>query len=213
MLAPLGPFDVLLANPPYIPNPKKAAPDLLAYGDGGHTGEEVRADPQLSSKCGLLHLIRTLVLSLASQVTEAIVALAGEVLAEEANLYLVGNLANVDSYPAKLARWWPSTGAGLSAVVSHGVKWSPAEYASLILSRPEDGQQVMGYSEALRDAGVVDVTNGFVFGRKSASGEAGGVIACVQFVHDQLWQAVAQEAAARDGESPVESGLIAQLLP
>ncbi|GAB5030609.1 carbamoyltransferase [Nannochloropsis oceanica] len=173
---PLPAYDIVLSNPPYIPNPERSARHLHQYGDGGKTGEEI---------------------------TQAVVALAAQVLSqknskgeEEGWLYLVGNLVNVDTLPERVERWW-NDGLSLNGgkqqqqqqqqqqeqqqqqqkqqrlyiKAFHGLKWSLAEYSALIHNyRLEDTATALAqdaavhrYKEALKTAHVRDVTNGLVF--------------------------------------------------
>ena len=210
---PFPVYDIVLSNPPYIPNPEKSARQLHQYGDGGATGEEI---------------------------TQGVVALAAQVLTQKKNekegeewLYLVGNLVNVDTLPGRVEKWW---GDGLrlqgkqlqqeekqqqqqlEIKAFHGLKWSPAEYAALIHNhRLEDTAMALvqdaavgRYKEALEGAGVRGVTNGLVFvqcsreGKKeevgvseSSSNSDGGSESstrckkAVVALHEQLWQILA----------------------
>jgi len=205
---PLPVYDIVLSNPPYIPNPERRARQLHQYGDGGATGEVI---------------------------TQGVVALAAQVLSHKKNekggegwLYLVGNLVNVDTLPERVLKWW---GDGLrfqgeqqeqqeqqqqqqlEVKAFHGLKWSPAVYAALIHNhRLEDtavalvrDAAVGRYKEALETAGVRDVTNGLVFVQcrevkeeeevvcvsKSNSSSSSSCKKAVVGLHEQLWQVLA----------------------
>ncbi len=202
-LLPCLSYDMVLSNPPYIPNPGKSARQLHQYGDGGGSGEEVM---------------------------QAVVALAATVLTckegeEEAEgwLYIVGNLVNVDSLPARAKTWW---GRAVPADLPtrfcvracHGLKWTTAEYAALIHNHKleEAGAAltkdpaVGRYKEALGTAGVQDVTNGFLFLKRGGKREEKGGEKDVLALHDQLWQVLAmhKEPEASETRRQLEEGWV-----
>lgn len=176
-------FDAILINPPYIPNPEKAA-GLETFGDGGWSGEELTAAAVSQSKS----LLR-----------------CGGILA------VVANLPNADGYPAKLKQWWETEALreggygqdenaadaqsrGLEATVLCGCKWTPQRYAELIHmydSSTATNATTDNYARALERSGVEDVCNGFLFAR-IARALAGDRVSCVVSTsHEQIWQAVA----------------------
>jgi tRNA1(Val) A37 N6-methylase TrmN6 len=150
-------FDIVLSNPPYIPNPQQSVPKLHQYGDGGTTGEEV---------------------------TQGVVSLAAQALSRNrtgGRLYTVGNLTNVDTLPDRVERWWcdglqcstrNEEQQGLQIKAYHGLKWSAAEYAALVHNHALGDTGALAhdlsakkYKEALEATGVRNVANGFVFVR------------------------------------------------
>lgn len=179
-------FDAVLINPPYIPNPEKAA-GLETFGDGGWSGEELTAAAVSQST----FLLRP----------------DGGILA------VVANLPNPDDYSAKLQKWWQagvalkdtsrpfantsdSRTCGLEATVLCGCKWTPQRYAQLIHmyeSSPTTSTATDYYAQALERSGVNDVCNGFIFARTTPAPAAGHhpVVCTVSTSHDQIWQAVA----------------------
>ena len=176
-------FDAILINPPYIPNPEKAA-GLETFGDGGWSGEELTAAAVAQSK-SLLH--------------------CGGILA------VVANLPNADKYPAKLQKWWETEALlerrcgqdedagdaqswGLKATVLCGCRWTPQRYAELIHmydSSTATSTTTDNYARALERSGVEDVCNGFIFARMARASPGDRVACVVSTAHEQLWQAVA----------------------
>ena len=178
-------FDALLINPPYIPNPEKAA-GLETFGDGGWSGEELTA-AAVSQSVSLLR-------------------------PHDGILAVVANLPNADAYNEKLQRWWDvgialerasddaarsSDTRGLDATVLCGCKWSPQRYAELIHmydSSSTTSTTADNYARALERSGVKDVCNGFVFartGQAPADAQVSTVACVVSASHEQVWQAVA----------------------
>ena len=178
-----GPYDVILANPPYIPNPDKGTRALHQYGDGGPSGEEV---------------------------TKTIIKCLPRALKDDGWLYLVANLVNVTDLPKRLLDWWgqvPENNYHCQMAAYYGIRWPSSEYASLIYNRaPATDPAVIHYTKALENGGVKDLCNGFVFARVTTSSatateeKEGDIVTVVykegnrasaRFVVDQIWQAVA----------------------
>ncbi|KAJ3339952.1 hypothetical protein HDU93_007615 [Gonapodya sp. JEL0774] len=132
-------FDLVLANPPYIPNPGKVA-KLEAYGDGGEGGEEVMA---------------------------AVFSGFGRRLAEGGVTGVVGNLVNPSEYSSKVHRW-VGKDLGLRGTLKYGRVWGVEEYAKLIVGveAPEYARALRlsgvkgvanGVFIGMREGGEVDV--------------------------------------------------------
>jgi methylase of polypeptide subunit release factors len=178
---PCPQFQLILANPPYIPTglPKTGEGvgngeerGLLGYGAGGGDGEEFIAFVYTD-------LLRYL--ALPTSPSEAAAQLSS-------GIYLVSNLVNVQQYPAKLSQWIEQSSGNaefleqlkqqklrLSSFISHDKPWTPQEYAQLILNRenqvkgssPSEGANtdpnVDQYSQDLIKIGIENVCNGLVF--------------------------------------------------
>ncbi|KAG5182376.1 hypothetical protein JKP88DRAFT_318847 [Tribonema minus] len=194
-LPPDARYDVILCNPPYIPNPGDTAA-LEGFGAGGSGGEEV----------------------LSAVVAGAQKRLKGE----GGGLYVVSNLVNPEQYADKAKRWWSSDAGGAAGgasspqphvqmTVSYGRPWTAEEYAALITEQGNgDGDAVAAaYAQALQEAGIHSVANGFVFATVQGAAAAAAVAqheagsgALAQDVEvevevevrreaDDIWQAVA----------------------
>ena len=145
-------YDVVLINPPYIPNDGAPGGSLTAFGDGGTFGE------QITSKVvqNLPRLLR----------------------ADGGRFALVANLVNPALLPAKLRGWLdtsstpPNAGENWRWSVLYGRPWSLRDYASLILSLDVESKAVAGYAEGLANVGIQEVANGFIVGVVSTSPSA-----------------------------------------
>jgi hypothetical protein len=175
-------FDMLLANPPYIPSAGAQQGALAKFGDGGPMGDDILA---------------------------AIIAHIPTLLAADAahkrvgRFYIVSNLVNIDHY-ADTVRGWIS-GASLAAAtptrihasVLHGAPWNALQYAALVLSLDVAHPNVRQYADGLQQAQVHNVCNGFVIGSVSAA-EHASVTVSQELLHDEIWLAVARDPALID---------------
>lgn len=133
-----GRFDLILANPPYVPS--MGGGQLFVA--GGATGETVteaivRGAPSALGAGGRLMLVANL-----------------------ANVH--------QGYAEKLLRWWREgaggRGAPLALRVLHGDVWTPDDYAAGFLGSAEDRGR---YRQFLRRAGVGSMSNGFIFASRA----------------------------------------------
>jgi len=146
-------FDLILANPPYVPSMGGGQ----MFVAGGPTGEAVteaivRGASRALAPGGRLMLVANL-----------------------ANVH--------HGFPSKLADWWHGSvskregGGGVAPEVDfqvfHGDLWSSAEYAGGFIGSDEDRARYRGH---LRDAGVATMTNAFIFARRPAHGR--GQVEC-----------------------------------
>lgn len=134
-------FDVILANPPYIPNPRRVVATLDLFGDGGTTGEEIvsRIFAGLS-----LHAERG------------------------ALVVAVSNLVNPAEYGPKISKW---TEGKFEGKVVFGKPWAADTYAQLIVELPASNPKVASYGAGLKAGGVKEIANGFVVGHVVDKGE------------------------------------------
>jgi methylase of polypeptide subunit release factors len=199
-------FQLILANPPYIPTgllSKKASQEtsergLLGYGAGGADGEEFIAFVYTD-------LIRYLALPLVS---------SGCAVGGASGVYLVSNLVNVHQYPAKLSQWitHSSQVSGnteflnqvtehkllFSGFISHDKPWTPHQYAQLILDRSSSASEVNPkvdqYAQDLTEIGIESVCNGLVFLKLHAAPVPAATTAVsivethVEECPEQVWQ-------------------------
>ena len=165
------PFDIVLANPPYIAGTRNASNEaneeglstygLTLFGDGGLRGEVV-----LSQICKLVS--------------------SSHWLKDGGSFYIVSNLVNVETYASRFISWWScNEGYGCEAVLLHGKTWLPIEYASLILDNiPTTSIECQRYESELRKQEIHSVTNGFIIGRKVSKETS----LRVEFITNEIWQ-------------------------
>lgn len=126
--------------------------------------------------------------------------LAAKTLDADGSLYVVANLVNLDGLPGRVRQWWGAAEAEVqpqaheppSVRVFHGRRWSVEEYASLVTGSkaPEPSR----YFQALKDAGVVNVSNGFILVRRAGEATTEGRHEegqAVRKLEDELWQMLA----------------------
>jgi predicted RNA methylase len=147
-------YDIVVLNPPYIPTGCDGGdtPSFLqAYGCGGKHGDD---------------LIAAVISNMS----------ASAIIADECAVAIVGNIANVNTFPQRLKTW--SCGAGGGAMrasnisIFHGNLWSCDVYAGLIIRLQHqadavyqfhDDALVEKYASDLSSSGVTDVSNCLVF--------------------------------------------------
>ncbi|CAE6917873.1 prmB [Symbiodinium sp. CCMP2592] len=161
-----GLFDLILANPPYVPSTGGGQ----MFVSGGDRGEDVtarilRGAPKALGSGGRLLLV--------------------------ANLANVDG-----NYQAKLRRWWNPRQANdvklnMSADVLHGDVWTPEAYAAGFIG---SDMARASFRRLLRSSGVTSMTNGFVFVK--ALRELGSDLRCHGAVRGVpgLWHALVDEA-------------------
>lgn len=142
----VGPFDVILANPPFLPNPQGIASQAIAlFGDGGELGEQVLA--------------------------EAVQGAAGR-LQRGGRLVAVTYAPNVEDMPGRLERWLAEGVVGSAdcrAVVLSGAQ-KPTEEFQPVASRVE----AKCYQEALRRLGVVSLSEALTLVLQAEGGPGDG---------------------------------------
>ena len=170
-------FDLLLANPPYIPSAGARDGALAKFGDGGRMGDDILA----AIVANLPRLLHT----------------------GHGRFYIVSNLVNIEHYSTIVHDWLlrspslsvdPELDLRVTASVLHGDPWTPLQYAALILSLPESHSQVQEYANGLAEAGVTSVANGFVIGRlHHGDARSSSAITISQTLVDpEVWLAVAR---------------------
>lgn len=164
-------FDVILANPPYIPSGKGAVANLEVFGDGGADGDSI---------------------------IQQIVAGAPVHLTAQGFVAIVSNLVNIDNYPEKLELWWTSgeRKLGCTTLVLHGIVWDTRTYAQLVVGTGDFEDVLLEpYLTALLDNGVRNVVNGLVF----LQAQKDVVFTCsVELTAQQLWQELITGGLVRD---------------
>ncbi len=95
-------FDVITANPPYLPNPQNIL-SMELFGDGGSDGERILS---------------------------AVVKGAGSHIEEGGSIFIVANLMSVNTYEERLRKWW--NGGPASFEMYRGHIWSLDTYANMM---------------------------------------------------------------------------------
>ncbi|CAK9004649.1 unnamed protein product [Durusdinium trenchii] len=129
----LGRFDVILANPPFMPNPQNIATGAsILFGNGGNYGEDILSK---------------------------VIRFACEHLESEAQFLFVSKTPNIEAFPSRL-RSWLSEGFRGSAHIFHGVPIRAEEYMpTAISSRVEP----IRYQAALEEQGIHTLSQVLVF--------------------------------------------------
>ena len=96
-------FDVILANPPYIPEFPGVGHNEEVFGGGGLTGEDI---------------------------TERIVRGAASALTASGRMHITTNIMQPTGWQRKVDRWW--AGGACSFQVLHGQAWTNKYYAGLV---------------------------------------------------------------------------------
>jgi hypothetical protein len=187
-------FDLIVANPPYIPsgvdidsngnNGDDENRGLLAYGDGGCLGETFTDALFNQLSFGLCDISPT----------------------KDCLVCIVANLVNIKDYNTKLSKWLNGYNCNANCLVLHGELWNPNVYSDLILHRNKlhsnsslqyDSLDASKYASDLRLCGVDTVTNGLVFCRLSSVSTDGAnemipvVKTEIEESDKQLWQVIA----------------------
>merc|ERR1712216_402275 len=129
----LGPFDAILVNPPFVPNPKGTSAGASAmFGDGGDTGERVIKGVMMGTSAWLKK--------------------------GTGRLTMVSHVANVGEFPERLQTWYGSEGK-IQAAIVHGTSM-PAEMYS---ANPGHSLALRQYQAGLRSQNIQTIAESLIF--------------------------------------------------
>ena len=166
----LGTFDAILANPPFMPNPRNIATGAsLLFGNGGDDGEDVfSAAVSLASRNMRLHDHSTHSVS---------------------HFVAVSKTPNLDDFPVRLRSWW--TGAcPASAQIFRGPTANAREYMPTAIS---SGVEPIRYQHALQEQGIHTLSQILLFvsaDDRPSSGSASGAVLDISLsgdIHEAFW--------------------------
>jgi hypothetical protein len=151
---------MILANPPYIPDPQ-GTEEL--YGGGGTLGDAI-----------LLDIVQVAPALLAPPLLRGGGRSRGR--RGSRGVYIVGNVANIDTVAARVRAAWRAGGGG-DAVLRHvhGEVWSAERYAAGRMREGARGTTEKDLARSFRGAGIVDVSpQSFLFLQSGGEGRGEG---------------------------------------